>query len=102
MGEYPSHHRGGQGVYTITMTPKKGLLAAMKIVDPEDEIMIITNDGVVVRTPVSGVSQLGRSTQGVHVMNVAPKDRVTAVAISSTSPENKTTHRSSDQASLLD
>ena len=102
VGEYPSHHRGGQGVYTITMTPKKGLLAAMKIVDPEDEIMIITNDGVVVRTPVSGVSQLGRSTQGVHVMNVAPKDRVTAVAISSTSPENKTTHRSSDQASLLD
>ena len=102
VGEYPSHHRGGQGVYTITMTPKKGLLAAMKIVDPEDEIMIITNDGVVVRTPVSGVSQLGRSTQGVHVMNVAPKDRVTAVAISSTSPENKPSHRSSDQASLLD
>ena len=69
--EYPSHHRGGQGVYTITMTAKKGLLSAMKIVEENDEIMIITEEGVVVRTPVSGVSQLGRSTQGVHVMNVA-------------------------------
>ena len=74
ISEYPEHHRGGQGVYTITMTPKKGLLAAMKIVDPEDEIMIITEEGVVVRTAVSGVSELGRSTQGVHVMNVADKD----------------------------
>ena len=59
ISEYPEHHRGGQGVYTITMTPKKGLLAAMKIVDPEDEIMIITEEGVVVRTAVSGVSDLG-------------------------------------------
>ena len=84
VSEYPSHHRGGQGVYTIAMTTKKGLLAAMKIVEPDDEVMIITNDGVVVRTPVSGISQLGRSTQGVHVMNVADKDKVTAVAISTT------------------
>lgn len=82
--EYPSHHRGGQGVYTITMTAKKGLLSAMKIVEEDDEIMIITEEGVVVRTPVSGVSQLGRSTQGVHVMNVAGKDKVSAVATSTT------------------
>ena len=73
VSEYPTHHRGGQGVFTITMTEKKGLLAAMKIMSEE---------GVVVRTPVSGISELGRSTQGVRVMNVAEKDRVTAVAIS--------------------
>ena len=82
--EYPEHHRGGQGVFTITMTDKKGLLSVMKIVKPNDEIMIISEEGVVVRTPVSGISELGRSTQGVRVMNVADKDRVTAVAISST------------------
>ncbi len=103
--EYPSHHRGGQGVYTITMTAKKGLLSAMKIVEENDEIMIITEEGVVVRTPVSGVSQLGRSTQGVHVMNVAGKDKVSAVATSTTtekkSPKAATaTHE--DQNSLLD
>ena len=77
--EYPEHHRGGQGVFTITMTDKKGLLSVMKIVKTNDEIMIISEEGVVVRTPVSGISELGRSTQGVRVMNVADKDRVTAL-----------------------
>ena len=95
--EYPSHHRGGQGVYTITMTEKKGQLSAMKIVDENDEIMIITEEGVVVRTPVSGVSQLGRSTQGVHVMNVSGKDKVSAVA-TSTTDEGK----ASDEGSVDD
>ena len=103
--EYPSHHRGGQGVYTITMTAKKGLLSAMKIVEENDEIMIITEEGVVVRTPVSGVSQLGRSTQGVHVMNVAGKDKVSAVATSTTTEKKSSktapaAHK--DQTSLLD
>lgn len=103
--EYPSHHRGGQGVYTITMTAKKGLLSAMKIVEENDEIMIITEEGVVVRTPVSGVSQLGRSTQGVHVMNVAGKDKVSAVATSTTTEKKSSktapaTHK--EQTSLLD
>lgn len=103
ISEYPEHHRGGQGVYTITMTPKKGLLAAMKIVDPEDEIMIITEEGVVVRTAVLGVSELGRSTQGVHVMNVADKDRVTAVAIATSNDKKASkTHASKDQMNLLD
>ena len=103
ISEYPEHHRGGQGVYTITMTPKKGLLAAMKIVDPADEIMIITEEGVVVRTAVSGVSELGRSTQGVHVMNVADKDKVTAVAIATSNDKKASkTHTSKDQMNLLD
>lgn len=103
--EYPEHHRGGQGVYTITMTPKKGLLAAMKIVDHDDEIMIITEDGVVVRTAVEGVSQLGRSTQGVHVMNVADKDKVTAVAIATNSdskPRKSSASSDDNQMNLLD
>ena len=82
--EYPEHHRGGQGVYTITMTHKKGLLSVMKIVGPDDEIMSVSEDGVIVRTPVKGISELGRSTQGVKVMNVADKDKVCAVAIAST------------------
>lgn len=87
--EYPIHHRGGQGVFTITMTEKKGLLAAMKVVKPDDELMIISEEGVIVRTPVSGISQLGRSTQGVRVMNVADDDKVTAVAIVTTGKKKK-------------
>ena len=103
--EYPEHHRGGQGVYTITMTHKKGLLAVMKIVGPEDEIMIVSEEGVIVRTPVEGISELGRSTQGVMVMRVADKDRVTAVAISSTGKKRKAkpgADNDEDQMALLE
>ncbi len=80
--EYPAHHRGGQGVNTITMTDKKGALAQVKVVKPEDEVMVITNEGVIVRTPVSGISELGRSTQGVHIMDVADKDKVIGISLS--------------------
>ena len=89
VSEYPEHHRGGQGVFTITMTEKKGLLAAMKIVSADDEVMIMSEEGVCVRTPVSGISELGRSTQGVRVMNVADNDRVTAVAIASSGKKKR-------------
>ena len=51
--------------------------------------MIVSEEGVIVRTPVEGISELGRSTQGVMVMRVADKDRVTAVAISSTGKKRK-------------
>ena len=102
IGEYPEHHRGGQGVFTITMTDKKGLLSVMKIVKPNDEIMIISEEGVVVRTPVSGISELGRSTQGVRVMNVADKDRVTAVAISSTGKKKRDQKAEGDDVDDID
>ncbi len=89
VSEYPIHHRGGQGVFTITMTEKKGRLAVMKVVDPADELMIITEAGVVVRTPVSGISRLGRPAQGVHIMNVGPKDRVVSAASGSNEPKDQ-------------
>ena len=84
VAEYPLHHRGGQGVFTINMTAKKGQLADVKIVRPGEEIMIMTEEGVVVRTAVSGISKQGRATQGVHVMNVSDNDKITAVATSKT------------------
>ena len=84
VSEYPLHHRGGQGVYTINMTAKKGPLVDVKVVRPDEEMMIMSEEGVVVRTAVKGISKQGRATQGVHVMKVADQDRVTAVAISKT------------------
>lgn len=98
VAEYPEHHRGGQGVFTITMTEKKGLLTAMKIVTADEEIMIMSEEGVCVRTSVSGISELGRSTQGVCVMKVAENDRVTAVAIASRTKKK----RSADTSGPLD
>ncbi len=80
VSEYPEHKRGGQGVFTITMTQKKGQLVACRIVDESHELMIMSADGVVIRVKVEGISQLGRSTQGVRVMNLPESDAVTAVA----------------------
>ena len=80
VSEYPEHKRGGQGVFTITMTAKKGQLVACRIVGPQHELMIMSNDGVVIRVKAKDISRLGRSTQGVKIMNIADNDAVSAVA----------------------
>ena len=80
VSEYPEHKRGGQGVFTITMTDKKGQLAACRVVDPRHELMIVSTTGVVIRVRVEDISELGRSTQGVKVMDVDEKDSVCALA----------------------
>lgn len=78
--EYPDQNRGGKGVFTIRMTEKKGKLAVMKVVHPEDEVMLISQNGILVRTTIDGISQLGRATQGVRIMNVGAGDKVCAVS----------------------
>jgi DNA gyrase subunit A len=83
--EYPTHHRGGQGVNTIQMTEKKGTLIGMKIITEGHELMIISQDGVMIRVKAADISLQGRATQGSRVMNVSGNDRVTAVARVATS-----------------
>ncbi|MDU5893383.1 MAG: DNA gyrase C-terminal beta-propeller domain-containing protein, partial [Atopobium minutum] len=80
IADYPVHNRGGQGVFTIQMTARKGELAGMKVVGPQHELVIVSEEGILIRVKVSDISKLGRSTQGVKVMNVSESDRVTAVA----------------------
>jgi len=80
IAEYPEHKRGGQGVYTIAMTEKKGKLVAMRVVGPQHELMIISEEGVVIRVKANDISRLGRATQGVKVMNMSATDHVSAVA----------------------
>ena len=80
VSEYPEHKRGGQGVFTITMTTKKGKLVACRVVGPQHEIMIMSEEGVVIRVKAVDISKLGRSTQGVKVMNIGADDHVSAIA----------------------
>jgi DNA gyrase subunit A len=87
--EYPEQNRGGMGVKTIQVTEKKGRLAGMKIVMPGHELMLISQDGVVIRVRAEDISQLGRSTQGVKVMNVGEADRVVALARVTASKKKK-------------
>lgn len=80
VSEYPIHNRGGQGVNTITMTPKKGALVACRVVGPQHELMIVSEAGVMIRVKATDVSRLGRATQGVKIMNLSEGDHVSAVA----------------------
>lgn len=80
VSEYPEHKRGGQGVFTIAMTQRKGNLVACRVVGPQHELMVVSEAGVVIRVKATDISRLGRSTQGVKVMNLAEDDRVSAVA----------------------
>ncbi len=81
ISEYPSHHRAGQGVFTLKVTDRVGQLAALRVVeDPEEEILLITASGMVMRTPVGAISRIGRQTQGVIVMRIQPEDQMAGLA----------------------
>ena len=99
VSDYPEHKRGGQGVFTITMTEKKGNLVACRIVGPQHELMIMTNEGVVIRVKAKDISRLGRSTQGVRVMNLDDSDAVSAVARMAAA-KKKSAEGDEDQAAL--
>ncbi len=79
--EYPRHNRGGQGVITFKTHAKSGPLVHARAVDPEHELMMISEQGIMLRTPVKHISQQGRPTQGVKLMDVGGDDRVAAIAI---------------------
>jgi DNA gyrase subunit A len=81
VSDYPRHHRAGQGVYTLRVTDKVGQLAALRLTtDPEEEVLIITASGMVLRTMVQDIRQISRQTQGVIVMRLQPDDQVVAIA----------------------
>ena len=79
--DYPRHGRGGQGVITFKTHDKSGDLVTARMVDPEHELIMVSEGGIILRTPVKHISQQGRSTQGVKLMNVGDDDRVAAVAV---------------------
>ncbi|MEE2629129.1 MAG: DNA gyrase C-terminal beta-propeller domain-containing protein, partial [Candidatus Latescibacterota bacterium] len=74
--EYPSKHRGGVGVIDIKTSERNGSTVACKEVFENDEVMIVTQKGVLIRTAVNGISTVGRNTQGVKVINLDEGDRV--------------------------
>jgi len=80
ISDYPRHGRGGKGVRTIKYTEAKGALVAARVVRDNHELVLISADGTVIRIPVKDISCMGRSTQGVRVMNLRKGDRVSAVA----------------------
>jgi DNA gyrase subunit A len=78
--DYRVQKRGGKGIITLRRTEKTGAVVALKEVLPEDELMLVTRQGVIIRLPVDGIRVIGRNTQGVKVMNLDQGDTVMDVA----------------------
>jgi DNA gyrase subunit A len=78
--DYPAHHRGGQGVRNYEITKKTGPVVASRTVNAAQELIVISQDGIVIRTRMDSIRMTGRSAQGVSVISVAPGDVVASLA----------------------
>ena len=79
--EYPTKGRGGKGIKTANITEKNGNLAGIVTVSGDEDIMVITDTGVIIRTSVANISQTGRATQGVKVMRLDDSARIVTFAL---------------------
>ena len=86
-GEYPTKGRGGKGIKTANITEKNGPLAGLLTVKGDEDLMIITDTGVMIRTSVGNISQTGRSTQGVKVMRLDQDAKI--VTFTTVQPDEK-------------
>jgi DNA gyrase subunit A len=80
MDEYRLTRRGGKGIITMRVTDKTGPVVGVRMVGSDDDIMLVTDGGKVIRTPVRGISVIGRNTQGVRLIDLGDGERVVGVA----------------------
>ena len=80
ISEYRVTGRGGKGIISVQANERNGQVVAAIEVVSEDEVMLITRGGIIIRTPVSGISEIGRNTQGVRLINLEPGDQLIDVA----------------------
>ncbi len=85
--EFTVHHRGGGGILLHGLTEKTGYIAGIAVVDPENDLMIMTDDGVMIRVAVEDIRQCGRNSQGVIAMRTGENVRVISIARTDPEPE---------------
>jgi len=73
---YPVHGRGGQGVISIQTSERNGAVVGATLVSDDDEVMLITNGGTLIRTDAAGISVLGRNTQGVKLISLGEEEKL--------------------------
>ncbi len=93
IADYPLQHRGGRGVITMAITPKTGLVVDAVVVRPTDRLMIITQNGIVIRMPVQDIRRTGRSAQGVKLINLDAGDQIASIARIARDEDAQTTGR---------
>ncbi|GJM81392.1 DNA gyrase subunit A [Paenibacillus sp. HMSSN-139] len=87
VSEYRTQSRGGKGIKTINVTEKNGTVVGLKVVKDDEDLMIITASGTLIRTSMEGISTMGRNTQGVKLINIREDDSVATVCRSDKSEE---------------
>ena len=94
--DYRYQSRGGSGVISHKITDKTGPVAAVKVVRPEEDILLVTDDGTMIRVRVDRISEIGRNSQGVHVMRLTEGSRVIDIEKTErvTDPESQTAEES--------
>ena len=97
--EYSVHNRGGLGIKNYSVTEKTGNIAAVRMVNAEDDILVISDDGTMIRMSCGGISMLSRSTQGVRVMRLMEGSRVIDVEKTDRESEEETAEPSGEEES---
>ena len=87
INEYRVTNRGGKGVKTLNITDKNGIITAFKIVDNTKDLIIITNEGIIIRLAVDKISEMSRVTQGVKLINLRENQKVSSISIVDTEEE---------------
>ena len=96
--EFTVHHRGGGGIMLHSLTAKTGLVAGIAVVDSENDVMIITDDGVIIRTGVEEIRECGRGSQGVIVMRTGADVKVISIARTDKEEEDETAEESTGES----
>jgi DNA gyrase subunit A len=100
LSEYPLQGRAGKGVITIKTSERNGCVVDIKQVTDENDLMLITDQGKIIRLPVSGVSTIGRNTQGVRLMVTEEHERIVAVAKLAERDDDETDREVEEEAPL--
>gem|GEM_PF-5817628 len=90
ISHYTPTKRGSKGVITLKTTKRNGHLSALMLVRDEDDLMIITQEGMIIRQKVSEISQVSRNTQGVRLINLTADDLVRDISIVPAEPDDET------------
>ena len=96
INEYRITNRGGKGVKTLNITDKNGSITAFKTVDNQKDVIIITNEGIIIRIAVDKISEMSRVTQGVKLINLREGQKVSSISVIDTDTEEENTSNESE------
>ena len=96
INEYRITNRGGKGVKTLNITDKNGSITSFKTVDNQKDVIIITNEGIIIRIAVDKISEMSRVTQGVKLINLREGQKVSSISVIDTDTEEETTSNESE------